>query len=438
MKKILCIILSCCLCLIPMVAFADSHENGDFLGYYGSIPVVYYSNIYNGSLRSDWFVPYLKPASDVLSSSYFLAPSGTVASGYSLSGSGDFQIKVNDVFYTFLSGNFPSNSAVVAISDGSTIGFTYSSVSSGSYTSVGAFPSRWGYSFSGDLPSDSPVLIWDFDTFTIPPGYVLAVDTMVLQEQVSVESVSLSSSSLAVSTFGLQTFYSGQKWYSSDSFSLDGNTPWTIIQWTPTDFSVLKKNRSGTYSFSPGNKRYIFIMNPFSDMIASGSTKDLNGDVVVKFNVPDGFGVWAKLLPIDYQQYLGGTYNSHLINSDGEFYNWGAEYNEAGEVVSSGWYSVSSESDFSGAVDSLTVSTPVYGGSSDLNVDDLSSVNSLFNDLGNLFSSGASRLQHLVQSGSGFFSSLSDLFSWLPADMIAILSSVFIIFLIVACIKLFL
>ena len=58
--------------------------------------------------------------------------------------------------------------------------------------------------------------------------------------------------------------------------------------------------------------------------------------------------------------------------------------------------------------------------------------------LSQYFGIGQEKVNQLSSQGQGFFSFLSNLFSWMPTELLTIVSSVFIIFLIVACIKLFL
>lgn len=208
------------------------------------------------------------------------------------------------------------------------------------------------------------------------------------------------------------------------TFPLNGMTG---IQWTKSgNTNILGQTQNASASYQSTSNQYFVIYNPLYQQYGQGNNYDMNGTIYVSGEIAE-----IKVYP------LSGS----VVTGQGLVSNSDSGYDDYFELQDDGngnleWI------DQSGNVSS----GPQTGGTSllpqEATIQTLASqilniITKVGQSIANIFNVGHSAIVTLVGHASEFVSHFQSLYSWLPADIFAVLSSAIILAITIGIIKVF-
>lgn len=268
-------------------------------------------------------------------------------------------------------------------------------------------------------------------SYSLPAGNVFVLDlgTSGTSYNLSLKCTMPQLSRLIGAPFTASQFYLFDSSLPSSALTIDSTQgvyiPWVKSSDNQTSFTRQTRDAVFTLSGTSSN-RYLYIINPLYYEY-DGKVGTINGSVSVS-NIPSGSRIYSYPLTTSYngQYYLytidgsGGTGvaspdggNIQLVNNDNAEIDYSAPF---------GGNTALSESE--------SIQGTIYGLRDTLS--------GFFSNILELLGKPVAYIQNLISSGSAFIQQISGLWTWLPSDVAALVTSALIVIICVAVFKVFL
>lgn len=204
--------------------------------------------------------------------------------------------------------------------------------------------------------------------------------------------------------------------------------PWTKL--TTADTNKLGQTKVGHFIYNncPDNGSYLVIYNP-----AYGYDDDITSNINNSIYIEVTNFVGANKFALKSQLALNGEVESSSPNNYTEFYTTGTGDDIVGDGNTLTWYPATSED--TDTTESITVfpDTP-YNDTSSV-PDNGTKIGQLVERIVDLLSAPIEHIQRLYNSAISFFTALSNLWIWLPPEVVAIISAALIVLVVIGAIK---